>query len=153
MPKRIGDKLGQLKFEQLYEVKEAYFISKKTSAFLVEDGKVKIKAKGVSAASLAGYISNIKDMYLNSKYIKGDKTSSIISYSKCSVTINVSKFNINWNGYTTPPACMGQEEYREKIYNTKTYIWTDTRPLYIYNLSPCAIVATSPPSGGSLRTK
>jgi len=43
MQKRIGDKLGQLKFEQY--VKEAYFISKKTSAFLVEDGKVKIKAK------------------------------------------------------------------------------------------------------------
>jgi hypothetical protein len=45
MQKRIGDKLGQLKFEQY--VKEAYFISKKkkTSTFLVEDGKVKIKAK------------------------------------------------------------------------------------------------------------
>jgi hypothetical protein len=143
MQKRIGDKLGQLKFEQY--VKEAYFISKKTSTFLVEDGKVKIKAKWVSAASLVAskYISNIKDMYLNFKYIKGDKTSSIISYSKCSVTINISKFNINWNGYTTPPAWLGQEEYREKIYNTKTSLWTDTRPLYIYNLSPCAIVAVA----------
>jgi len=155
MQKRIGDKLGQLKFEQY--VKEDYFISKKTSAFLVsvgseatvgvEDGKVKIKAKWVSAASLVAskYISNIKDMYLNSKYIKGDKTSSIISYSKCSVTINVSKFNINWNGYTTPPAWLGQEEpWRgEKIYNTKTYLWTDTRPLYIYNLSPFAFVAVA----------
>jgi hypothetical protein len=145
MPKIIRDKLGQLKFEQY--VQEAYFISKKTSAFLVEDGKVKIKAKGVSAASL--YISNIKDMSLNSKYIKGDKTSSIISYSKCSVTINVSKFNINWNGYTTPPVWLGQEEYREKIYNTKTSIWTNTRPFYIYNLYPCAFVAASAP----IRTK
>lgn len=91
MPKRIVDKLGQLKFEQY--VKEAYFISKKTSAFLGKDGKVKIKTKGVSAASWD--ISNIKDMYLNSKYIKGDKTSSIISYSKCSVSIKVNIFNLN----------------------------------------------------------
>lgn len=91
MPKRIVDKLGQLKFEQY--VKEVYFISKKTSAFLGKDGKVKIKTKGVSAASWD--ISNIKDMYLNSKYIKGDKTSSIISYSKCSVSIKVNIFNLN----------------------------------------------------------
>jgi hypothetical protein len=141
MPKIIEVKLCQLKFEQY--VKEAYFISKKTSAFLVVDGKVKIKAKGVSAVSLVAckYISNIKDMYLPSraKYIKGDKTSSIISYSKCSVTISISKF-INWIGITTPTALRGQEEYREKFYNTKTSLLTYTRPLYIYNLSPFACV-------------
>jgi hypothetical protein len=64
-------------------------------------------------------------MYLNSKSIQGDKTSSIINYSNGSVTINVSKINVNWNSYTK----------RDKIYDTKTNLWTDTRPIYINNLS------------------
>jgi len=39
-------------------------------------------------------------MYLNSKSIQGDKTSSIINHYKGSVAINVSKINVNWNSYT-----------------------------------------------------
>lgn len=121
MPNFIGDKLGQLKFE--HTVSEAFFISNKTYALVVEDGKVILKAKGVTSNSLS--LQEFKDMYLKSKSIQGDKTSSIINYSKGSVTIKESKVYINWNSYTK----------REKIYNSKTKLWTDTRPLYIDNLT------------------
>lgn len=120
MPERIGNKLGQLKFE--HNVNEAFFISNKTYALKTKDGKVKMKAKGVISASLS--LSDFKDMYLKSKSIQGDKSSSIISYSKGSVTIKESKITINWNSYTK----------REKIYNPKTNLWIDTKPLYLNTL-------------------
>ncbi|KAF8805670.1 hypothetical protein BYT27DRAFT_7224747 [Phlegmacium glaucopus] len=107
MQERIGNKLGQLNFE--YAVKEAYFISNKTYALLVEDGKVIKKAKGVSTNSLSYY----------------DYQLFVINYSKGSVTIKANKINVNWNSYTK----------REKNYNLKTNLWTDTRPLYIDNLT------------------
>jgi hypothetical protein len=91
MPERIGDKLGQLKFE--YAVSKAYFISNKTYALLLKEGTVIKRAKGVSTDSLC--YSDFQYMYQQSKPIQGDKTSSEINYSKGSVTIKDSKININ----------------------------------------------------------
>lgn len=121
MQERIGNKLGQLKFEHV--VREGYFITNKTYALLVEGGKVIKKAKGVSPDSLS--YSDFKDMYLHSKSIQGEKTSGEINQSKGSVTIKTRNVTINWNSY----------KKREKVYNPKTNLWTDTRPLYFDNLT------------------
>lgn len=154
MPEKVGDKLGQLKFELLAE--EAFFISNKTYAIKeailsnkdVEKGaqsKEDVKPQQATStleASLLnskpdfisysdrfsdlgtadfgviqilkaeelgskyikkgkGFLANntsysdYQSMYLHSKSIQGDKTSSTINYSKGSVSINSSKISIN----------------------------------------------------------
>lgn len=130
LPKEIGNKLGQLKLE--YQVREAYFISNKTYTLLLEDGKTIKRAKGVSSNSLefADYVY----MYKESKFTVADKTSSYIDYNRGSVTIMTKKVFIDWNSY----------KKREKIYNPKTNLWTDTRPLYIDNLTRSITIYKAP---------
>jgi len=126
MPDRIGNKLGQLKFE--HTVNEAFFISNKTYALKTKDGKEITKTKGAVKDSIP--YSHFQDLYLHSKSIKANKTSSTINYSKGSVTIETKEIDINWDSYTK----------RAKYYDPKTKLWTDTRPLYIDNLTKSIVV-------------
>jgi len=78
---------------------------------------------GETATSLS--ISKFKDMYLNSKSIQEEKTSSSLSHYKGSESIKVSKININWYCYTK----------RTQNYKSNTNLWSNTRPIYIENVS------------------
>jgi hypothetical protein len=128
MGEKIGDKLGQLKF--INDVSEGIFISNKTYALVVEDRKVIAKAKGVAKNSMK--YSDYQKLYLQLDSIKADKISSIIDYTKGSVTIKTEPITINWNSYTK----------RTKVFDPKTNLWTDTRPLYIDNLTKSIVVYT-----------
>jgi hypothetical protein len=121
MPERIDNNLGQLKFE--HNVNEAFFISNKTYVLKTKVGKEIKKAKGAVKYSIP--YSYFQYLYLHSKSIKANKTFSTINYSKGSVTIETKEIDINWDSYTK----------REKLYDPKTKLWTDTRPLYIDNLT------------------
>lgn len=103
MPDKIGNKLGQLKFE--YQIDKAYFISNKTYALLLENGDLVKKAKGISSDLLS--IREFEKMYLNSQSIKANKIYGKINYSLGSVLIDTKKVTIDWNSY----------KKREKIYD------------------------------------
>src|ERR1700678_1508466 len=118
---KIGNKLGQLKLEHLLE--EAYFISNKTYILLTIKGEKIIRSKGISPESLS--LSDFKTMYLKSHSITGEKLSADINYSKSSVLLQTKEITINWDSL----------KKREKIFDSKSNLWIDTRPLYIDNLS------------------
>lgn len=118
---KIGNKLGQLKLEYLLE--EAYFISNKTYILLTYNGEMIKKAKGISPESLS--LTDYKTMFYKSMSVFGEKTSSTISYDKGSVSIQSKQITINWDSFIK----------RDKIFDPKTSIWLDTRPLYIDTLT------------------
>ena len=121
MPEKVGTELGQLKFE--YKINKGYFISNKVYALLLDDGTIIKKGKGFSTNSVS--LSEYEKMYLYSRSIKANKIYSKTNYSLGSVLIDNKEVIIDWNSY----------KKREKIYNTKTNLWINTRPLYIDNLS------------------
>jgi len=121
LPDYIGNKLGQLKLEHL--LNEAYFISNKTYILLTPNGEEFVKAKGITSQNLS--VSNFETMYLKSKSIQGEKRTSNINYNKGSVTLNIKNITIDWNSF----------KKRNKIYDSKTKLWVDTKPLYIDTLT------------------
>jgi len=121
LPDFIGNKLGQLKLEHL--LNEAYFISNKTYILLTPNGEEFVKAKGITSQNLS--VSNFETMYLKSKSIQGEKRTSNINYNKGSVTLNIKNITIDWNSF----------KKRTKIYDSKTKLWVDTKPLYLDTLS------------------
>jgi len=121
LPNYIGNKLGQLKLEHL--LNEAYFISNKTYILLTPNGEEFVKAKGITSQNLS--VSNFETMYLKSKSIQGEKRTSNINYNKGSVTLNIKNITIDWNSF----------KKRTKIYDSKTKLWVDTKPLYLDTLT------------------
>lgn len=118
---KIGNKLGQLKLEYLLE--EAYFISNKTYVLLTYNGEVIKKAKGISPESLS--VTDFKNMYYKSESVQGEKISSVISYDKGSVSIQSKNISISWDSFIK----------REKIFDSKSNLWVDTKPLYLDTLN------------------
>jgi DNA polymerase family B len=121
MPEKVGKELGQLKFE--YQVKKGYFISNKVYALLLNDGTIIKKGKGFSTDSIS--LFEYEKLYLYSQSIKANKNYGITNYSLGSVLINSKKIIIDWNSYIK----------RDKIYNYKTNLWIDTRPLLFDNVT------------------
>jgi len=113
--------LASLKFE--YPISKGYFISNKTYALLLDDGTIIKKGKGFSTDSVS--LFEYEQMYLYSQSIEANRISGKINYSLGSVMIDNKKIIIDWNSYIK----------REKIYDFKTNIWTDTRALYYDNLT------------------
>lgn len=120
LPSKIGNKLGQLKLEHTGE--KAYFISNKTYILLTTKDKEIIKAKGIFSDSLS--LADFENMYLNSKSVQGEKSSTITNYSRGSVTIQTKNITIDWNSF----------KKREKLFDSNN-LWIDTKPIYIDNLS------------------
>jgi DNA polymerase type B, organellar and viral len=121
MPGKVGTELGQLKFE--YIIRKGYFISNKVYALLLNDGTIIKKGKGFSTDSIS--FSDYEQMYHYSQSIKANKIYGKTNYSLGSVLIENKKIIIDWNSY----------KKRDKIYNSKTNIWIDTRPLLFDNLT------------------
>ena len=121
MPERIGNKLGQLKFE--HNVQEAFFISNKTYALKTKDGKEIKKAKGVLADNLS--MADFEQKYFNKKTVIAQKFTSETSHGKGFVLIKKVDVTLNWDSFTK----------RDKIY--KDNYWVDTKPLYLDSLTRC----------------
>jgi len=121
MPGKVGKELGLLKYE--YKISKGYFISNKTYAVLLNDGTIIKKGKGFSTDSVS--LFEYKEMYLNSKSIEANRISGKINYALGSVLIDNKKIIIDWNSF----------KKRDKIFEPKTNLWVDTRPLYIDNLT------------------
>lgn len=121
MPEKVGKELGQLKFE--YKISKGYFISNKIYALLLDDGTIIKKGKGFSTDSVS--LFDYEQMYLYSQSIEANRISGKINYSLGSVMIDNKKIIIDWNSYIK----------REKIYDSKTNLWIDTRALYYDNLT------------------
>jgi len=117
----IGNKLGQLKFE--YTGLKGIYITNKTYGVLLENGKEKIKSKGVLSNSIK--FKDIETMYLESKNIKATKVYSNINVEKGYVLIESKKVELNWDSY----------KKRIKLYDSVSNLWVNTKPIYIDNLT------------------
>jgi hypothetical protein len=73
-----------------------------------------------------------KQRYLYSHSIKANKIYGITNYSLRSLFINNKEVTIDCNSY--------KNREREKFDNPKTNMWTETRPLYIDNLTRSILV-------------